>query len=407
MKILVISQYFWPESFRINEIVKSLVVRGIIVDVLTGKPNYPDGKIYKGYHAYGSEKEEWNGANIYRIPIFPRGISSGFRLFLNYLSFIFSGIVFGSQSLKKVKPDVIFVYAPSPLIQALVAVFLGWRKKIPVVVYVQDLWPESLEATGYYNNQIIIKFIELIVKFIYRNSKLILISSKPFEAYIQRFKSLAKIIYYPNSVNDTFHNLNSGKQIEFLGIEDIFTVVFAGNVGSAQAIEVITKAAKKINGYKNIRFIIFGSGSKLEWVKQQIEKDHLDNVLLAGRFAMEDMPYLLSKASVLLVTLANRKIFEATVPNKIQAYMAVGRPIIACMNGEGARLVVEANAGLTAPAENSGALADAVLQLFEMSHAERDKLGANGRAYYRKHFDHEKLISDLIEHLNYLVKDKI
>lgn len=406
MKILVISQYFWPEEFRISDLVKSLVERGINVDVLTGKPNYPDGKIYSGYRASGSMHELWQGANVFRVPIFPRGLRNGFHLFLNYLSFIFSGAIVGTWKLRDTENDIIFVYAPSPLLQALPALFIGWIKRIPVVLYVQDLWPESLEATGYVGNRIVIRIVEWLVRVIYQNSDLILVSSRPFKDSIQRFLPSAEIIYYPNSVDASFSDPKSGLKLDLPVFDDCFCVVFAGNVGAAQAVHVISEAAEKLGEHDDIRLVVLGSGSKLEWLHNQRIERGLTNLFLAGRFPVQAMPNLLSRADALLVTLSDRPIFAATVPNKIQAYMAVGRPIIAAINGEGARLVQEAEAGIPVPAEDSAALAEAILKLYAMPAAERDRLGQNGRRYYRQHFDHEQLVSELINYLTKVVKGK-
>lgn len=399
MRILVVSQYFWPESFRINEVVTSLVARGVDVDVLTGKPNYPDGHVFPGYRAMGCVTESWSGARVFRVPLFPRGQKSGMRLFLNYLSFMASAALFGAWRLRSVKPDAIFVYAPSPLLQALPALLLGWLKRAPVVVYVQDLWPESIEATGYVRNRLIIRMVEKLVRVIYRHSDLIMISSRPFAAAIQRFSPAAEIIYYPNSVDASFCDPDTGLKPDVPDLDTGFPVVFAGNVGSAQAVHVIVEAADLLKDHAQIRLVILGSGSELDWMRGQIEARRLPNLFLAGRFPVQAMPNLLARASALLVTLADQPIFAATVPNKIQAYMAVGRPIIAAMNGEGAQLVQEAAAGLAVPAEDGRALADAILKLYSLPPAERDRMGENGKNYYRNHFDHEQLVSVLIGHL--------
>jgi glycosyltransferase involved in cell wall biosynthesis len=404
MQILIVSQYFWPENFRINEIVKSLVERGEQVVILTGKPNYPQGKIYDGYRAGGCSFEIFNDIKVFRVPIFPRGFKSPIRLFLNYLSFVLSGLIFGPWLLRKTKFEVIFVYAPSPLLQAIPAIFIAKLRKIPVVLYVQDLWPESLEATGYLRNRFIIRLVESIIKFIYRNVDLILTSSKPFKNSIQRFSPKAKIIYYPNSVDKSFCDSESGIKPDVAVLDSGFCVVFAGNIGSAQAVQVIAEAAHQLKKYSDIRIVIFGSGSELEWLRTQVIERDLTNLYLMGQFPVEAMPNLLSRASALLVTLSDQAIFAATVPNKVQAYMAVGRPIIASMNGEGARLINEANAGLTVKAEDATALAMAILGLYQMPKVERDKLGINAQDYYRKHFNHEILINDLIGYLDNLVK---
>lgn len=399
MKLLVLSQYFWPESFRINEVVESLVARGLDVDVLTGKPNYPEGRIFSSYRAAGCTTESWNGARIFRVPLLPRGHKSGLRLALNYLSFIVTAAFFGAWQLRSVKPDVIFVYAPSPLLQALPALLLGWLKRAPVAVNVQDLWPESIEATGYVRNRLVIRLVESLVRVIYRRADLILVSSRPFAEAIGRFSPTAKIVYYPNSVDASFCDPEAGLKPDVPALDCGFTVVFAGNVGAAQAVHVIVDAAEILKSHPEIRLVVLGSGSELDWMRRQIELRGLDNLFLAGRFPVQAMPFLLSRASALLVALADRPIFAATVPNKIQAYMAVGRPIIASINGEGARLVREADAGLAVPAEDGTALAAAVLKLYSLPQSERDRMGANGKAYYRAHFDHEQLVSDLIAHL--------
>ncbi|MET3433842.1 glycosyltransferase involved in cell wall biosynthesis [Herbaspirillum seropedicae] len=406
MRVLIVSQYFWPEGFRINELAESLVQRGIDVDVLTGKPNYPEGKIYEGYKARGCVRESWQGANIFRVPLFPRGFRSARRLALNYLSFILSAAIAGTWQLRRIKSDVIFVYAPSPLLQALPALLIGWFKRIPVVLYVQDLWPESLEATGYVRNRLAIRMVEWVVKLIYRRSDLILVSSLPFKGSIQRFSPSAEIVYYPNSVDASFCDPQSGLKPDVPALDEGFRVIFAGNVGAAQAVHVIVDAAQRLKEHRDIRLVVLGSGSELEWMRTQIQERELDNLFLAGRFPVQAMPNLLSRADALLVTLADRKIFAETVPNKIQAYMAVGRPIIASMNGEGARIVQEANAGIAVAAEDGAAMADAVLRLHAMSQADRDQLGENGKRYYRQNFDHEQLVDDLVGHLTKMMKVK-
>lgn len=398
MRILVVSQYFWPENFRINELTQSLVDRGNIVDILTGKPNYPDGKIYPGYRATGCTHEIWRGASIFRVPLIPRGFRSGLRLFVNYLSFILSGAIAGGWQLRNNKYDIIFLYGTSPLLQALPALFIGWMKRSPVVIYVQDLWPESLEATGYLRNRFVIRIVELLVKVIYRCSDMILVSSQPFKKSIQRFSQTADVIYYPNSVDASFCNPEIGLKPNVPSLEQGFRVVFAGNIGSAQGVHVITEVADLLKTHKEIRLVVFGSGSELEWMRTRIAELGLSNLFLAGRYPVEAMPNLLSRADALLATLSDRQIFAATVPNKIQAYMAVGRPIIASMNGEGARLVKEAGAGIAVPAEDGPALAKAILNLYSMSTEDRNRLGENGRRYYQQHFDHDMLVSELIQH---------
>ena len=399
MRALVVTQYFWPETFRINEVVTSLVARGVAVDVLTGQPNYPDGRVFPGYNAWGINNQVWNGARLFRVPLFPRGQKSGLRLAINYFSFVISAAIFGAARLRSIKPDVILVYAPSPLLQALPALFLGWLKRVPVVLYVQDLWPDSLEATGYIKSRLIIRLVKSIVSFIYNKSDLILVSSKPFKTIIESYGTKANIIYYPNSVDRSFSDPESGPKSVIPELETGFKIVFAGNVGSAQAVHVIVNAAKLLREYADIRFIVVGSGSELAWMKDQVTSHHLNNLFLVGRHPVEAMPNILSRASALLVTLSDRPIFALTVPNKIQAYLAVGRPILASMNGEGARIVEEAGAGVSIPAEDGEALAAAILKLYELPESERIQLGSNGQSYFADNFEHEQLVEKLIDYL--------
>jgi glycosyltransferase involved in cell wall biosynthesis len=351
-------------------------------------------------------RETWNGANVYRVPLIPRGYRSGIRLFLNYLSFVVSAATLGPWMLRRVPCDAIFVYAPSPLLKALPALLIGWLKRVPVVVYVQDLWPESIEATGHVRNRLAIRMVESLVRFIYRHADLILVPSRSFVTPIQRFSPSAQVVYYPNSVDASFCDPEYGPKHELLALRSGFNVVFAGNVGTAQAVHVITEAAALLKKHPDIRIVVLGSGSELDWMRAQIAEHKLNNLILAGRFPVDAMPSLLAQASILLVTLADKEIFAATVPNKIQAYMAVGRPIIAAMNGEGARLVKESHAGLAVPAENANALADAIISLYEMPQSELEKLGANAQNYYRRHFDHETLITELQSHLAKIRKVK-
>jgi hypothetical protein len=206
MRLLVVSQYFWPESFRINDLVRSLAKKGHTVEILTGKPNYPEGMIYPGYHSWGCQVEAWQGMKIYRVPIVERGNGSGLRLALNYLSFVVSGLVFAPWMLRKKKYDVIFIDAPSPIFQAIPASFLGWLKCCPVALWVQDLWPESAQATGYIRSAWGLKFLENLVRFVYRHTDLLLVPSRAFQSPVAALAQGKMIVYHPNSVEAVLHS---------------------------------------------------------------------------------------------------------------------------------------------------------------------------------------------------------
>lgn len=398
MRVLVFSQYYWPESFRINEIAMTLQEKGAEVEVVTGKPNYPGGTVFSGYRSAGCQEERQQGILINRIPLFPRG-RGGMRLAFNYLSFILSGLLFAPWVLRGKCFNVIFVYAPSPILQTIPAIFLGWLKRCPVVLWVQDLWPESLSATGHVRNRIVLKLIEWMVRFIYRHCDLLLVQSQAFETPVRALAGNTPVVYYPNSVGDHFLDTAQKTQPQVEGMNHGFSVLFAGNIGSAQAVEVILELASRLQEHADIHFIVLGDGSRREWMCEEARKRGLANLHLPGRFPVEDMPAIMEKASALLVTLADQPIFRLTVPSKVQAYLAAGRPILACLNGEGANLVTEAGAGVAVPAEDARALADAVMRLYRMPVAEREAMGERGRAYYSKHFSHGMLVDQLIGYL--------
>ena len=398
MKILIVSQYFWPEEFTINEVSKTLVEKGNVVDVLTCMPNYPGGKTLPGYPAWKCQQENYQGISIHRVPFLPRG-KNRCNLAINYLSFVISGLVFGPWMLRKKKFDVIFVYAPSPILQAIPAIFLGWLKGCPVVLWVQDLWPESLSATGYVQNRLLLKLVELVVRFIYSHVDLLLVQSRAFEESVCSLASGTPIIYQPNSVGKIFDELVIDEIPYIDGFDKGFSVMFAGNIGAAQSVSVIVEAASILKQYTDIHFVILGDGSSREWMLKEAQQRELLNLHLPGKFPVETMPAFMQKASVLLVTLTDKSIFALTVPNKVQAYLAIGRPIIACLNGEGARIVVEAGAGLATPAEDAKALAETILNVYKLTPVERKNMGENGRKYFQKHFNHDHLVDQLIGHL--------
>lgn len=405
MNILIVSQYFWPENFRINDLVKALLVKAMRVDVLTGQPNYPDGQVFDGYRAGNFTKHSWGSATVHRLPLVPRGHGSAIRLICNYLSFVISGILLAPFALRRKRIDVIFVYAISPILQAIPAILIKWIKGAKLVIWVQDLWPESLEATGFVRNRWLLAMVRVLVRWIYRHADLILVQSEAFIAPVAALADAGKICYYPNSADDVFTSSSVDDECKISGLENGFSVVFAGNLGAAQAVDTIIDAAELLKDTPDIRIILVGSGSRTAWLQSQIEQRGLSNVLLAGQYPLSAMPAILRRAGALLVTLKDEAIFCHTIPSKIQAYLAVGRPIVACLNGEGARIIAQAEAGVSCPAENAVALAQAISSLYEMSDEGRAQLGKNGQRYFEQHFDSNLLTQTLIGHFEKLQKN--
>lgn len=408
MKILIVSQYFWPESFIINDLILHLHRLGHEVTVLTGKPNYPDGILFEGYSEKGIQQESYQGKiDVFRAPLRPRDSAGSRELFLNYFSFVFAGLRYFPSFIKDRKVDAILVFMPSPITSVIPAIPLKWAKKAHLAVWIQDLWPESLAATGHLRHPLLLKLVGWLVKGIYHFTDSLLIQSRAFRDPVGRLAKSDKIVYYPNSVDlqPVLHDKEAGlpdELVQLLGSN--FCLVFAGNIGKAQSIETIVEAAKRLQDHEHIKIVLVGSGSMLEWVKNQKQTFDLNNLVLTGRYPMQSMPTIYKYAAALLVTLKDEEIFSYTIPSKIQAYLSTKRPIIAALNGEGTRIIEESGAGLTGSAEDAEKLAANILAMYAMSQTRRDEMGANGYDYYREHFEMrsqaQRLIEILAERIN-------
>jgi glycosyltransferase involved in cell wall biosynthesis len=411
MRLLLVSQYFWPENFGINALAKSLQERGIEVTVLSGMPNYPEGSIFPGYPRLRVLRGEYEGVETIRMPIIPRGRKSALGLVLNYLSFIISGLLLGPWLLRGRSFDAVFVYAPSPLLQALPAIFLAWLKSAQLVVWVQDLWPESLSATGFVKNVWVLALVKRIVRFIYRRTDGILMPSEGFREPIAAMSiDEAKLHYFPNAWVDSEAD---GADVSFATtklVEEVaadFSVLFAGNLGTAQALDTVLDAAELLQRQGlAVRFFLVGSGSLSDWLARQVNDRGLHNVVLTGRLPANSMLPLYAAASALLVSLRDEPIFALTIPSKVQGYLAAGRPIIASLNGEGARIVELAGAGLTCPAGDANALAGAVAKLYALAPATRMRMGQSGCEFAHAHFSLQTLSGWLQQHLDKLVAER-
>ncbi|MCH8209656.1 MAG: glycosyltransferase family 4 protein [Nitrospinae bacterium] len=396
MKILIVSQYFWPENFRINDLAQGLTERGHRVTVLTGQPNYPGGKFFPGYGFFKNLKQHHDGIRILRVPLLPRGQAGGIRLFLNYISFALMGSILGPL-LCRGDIDVIFVHEPSPITVGFPAIVLKIIKKAPIIFWVLDLWPESLSATGSVKSQMVLSGVRRMAKFIYDRCDKILVQSRGFVFSIMEMGiPHNKIFYFPSWAEDIYKPLPRNLHSEIPDLPKGFLVMFAGNIGVAQDFPTLLGAAEKLKPHKNIHWIIIGDGRKFEWVKNQVHGRGLSqNVHLLGRYPLETMPYFFSKAGALLVTLKRDPIMSLTIPGKIQSYLASGRPIIAALDGEGVKVIQEAGAGMTSPAESMDGLAEIVLKMSEKSPSELEVMGMKGHEYYNEHFDRFTLFDKL------------
>ncbi|MBP3060771.1 Glycosyltransferase involved in cell wall bisynthesis [Ectopseudomonas chengduensis] len=400
MKILFLSQYFWPETFIVNDLVRKLSEQGHEVTVATAKPNYPGGEIFDGYKAWGVQRERFaESVDVIRVPLWPRGRGGSRNLILNYLSFVATGLFLLPWLLRGRKFDSIVVFAMSPITQVIPAIPLKWIKRAHLAAWVQDLWPESLAATGFVRNPQALRMVGWMVRGIYACCDTLLLQSRAFFDPVARYACRSKLVYYPNSIA-----LPSEKTVApevptqlLEELRENFCVVFAGNIGIAQSIETVVEAAELLRQHPALKFVLVGSGSRLEWVKERKASLGLDNLILAGRFPMEAMPQIFEHSSALLVSLRDEEIFSYTIPSKVQAYLAAGKAIIASLRGEGARVIEEAGAGKTCEPESANALVESILALMSLSPAEREQMGSAGQSYFNEHFDMDRQTERLVE----------
>lgn len=401
LRILVVSQYFWPENFRVNDLVREWVQRGHHVTVLTGIPNYPAGKVFEAYRQHPAAFGEYEGANVVRVPMLARG-TGGLRLMLNYLSFVLGACIWGPWRLRGIKADVIFVFEPSPVTVGLPALWLGKLKKAPVVFWALDLWPETLAAIGVVKSPRVLAWVGHLVRFIYNRCALVLGQSKGFLGSIAKYcTDRKKIRYFPSWAEEVFTDSAVQPAAEVPVLTDAFNVVFAGNIGEAQDMPAVLEAAERLKDDKTIRWIIVGDGRKSEWLQAEVLNRGLqERVLLPGRFPVERMPSFYAHADALLVSLKRDPVFSMTIPGKVQSYLMAGVPLVGMLDGEGAAVIRDANAGMTCDAGDGAGLAKAVLALAAMPSDERRQLGLNGRAYAEKEFGRAALMDRLENLLN-------
>jgi glycosyltransferase involved in cell wall biosynthesis len=405
MKVLIVSQYFWPENFRINDLAVGLVERGHEVTVLTGIPNYPSGRFFPGYGLLHKTREQYGGVRILRVPLLARGNASGVRLALNYLSFALSACLL-APFICRDEYDLIFVCQLSPITVGLPALFLKKLKKAPILFWILDLWPESLSATGAIRSARLLAQVDKLVRFIYRGCDKIVVASKGFLPGITaKGVAVERTGYFPNWYEPEYNTRKVPDELAIPpGLPAGFRVMFAGNVGVAQDFGTILLAAEILKPFPDIHWVIVGDGRHFEWVKEQVANRGLtDNVHLLGRHAPAAMTGFFAQADAMLVTLKRDPAFALTVPGKIQSYMACGRPILAALDGEGGRLITESGAGITSPAEDADALAESVLSMYRMPKEQRELMGKLGQKYCDDNFEREILIDRLENWLRELV----
>lgn len=380
MKLTIFSQHFWPEKFRINDLALKLKNFGITVNVFTGKPNYPSGVIEKKFRSFIPINDFYREIDILRFPIISRGKSSFFKLIINYLSYILSLSVF-SFFYKKKFGDIFFVYATSPIFQVLPAIFLGKIFKIPVVIWVQDLWPHNLIDTGYIKNSNLVKVLDFLIKKIYDNSDLILGQSTEIVNEIKK-KTKTKVYTFYNPSNYEFFKKQNPKKNFF------YNIYYAGNLGFGQSFDNIIEAFNSdILKKEKIRLLIYGSGKNFLLIKKKIKKLNLKNVLLYKSINSRKLKKKLIKANCFLLKLNNGIGLSKTIPAKFQTYLSFGKPMLVINNGIVGKIVKKNKIGFVCNSDSQKKFIDNVINLKKLSVKNTVEIYNNSRKLFIKSFE--------------------
>jgi len=382
MRILLIAQWFDPEpTFKGLPFAKALRNAGHEIEVITGFPNYPGGKLYPGYRIKWLQKDEIDGICVNRVPLYPSHDSSAIRRVLNYLSFAISACLFGTFGVRKA--HVIYAYHP-PMPVGLAAVVVGLFRRTPVVVDINDLWPDTLEASGMIRNRLVLGIVGRLCAWMYaRASRIVVVTPGFRRRLIERGVPAAKIEIIYNWSNEQALHLQGPPKLGDLGMDGRFNVVFAGNMGKAQALDVVIRAAKSIYlANPRIQFVFVGGGTEVDNLERLAEEIQVSNVRFLPRMPMDEVGAVLASADVLLVHLKDDPLFEITIPSKTQAYMGVGKPILMAVRGDAARLINDAGAGRCALPENEESLAEAVIAMAGLPSGVLTEMGKRGIEYY-------------------------
>ena len=387
MRILFITHYFQPEPnfFLGLPFAKELARRGHEVEVLTGFPNYPGGKIYNGYRVQLLQRETLEGIPVNRVPLYPSHDNSAVKRIMCYASLAVSASTIGATVVKQA--DVAYV-SQGPITVGLPACVLKILKGIPFVLHVQDLWPDTLLSTGMFNNRFGLKMVNTWCNFVYKQAaKIVSITPGIKQKLIERGVPEDKIEVIYNWCDDSqICRAEPNEELaKSLGMAGHFNIVFAGNMGKLQAMEPVLDAAKLVGDVQPaVQFVFIGSGVDVPCLKQKAADTGLKNVLFLPRRPVSEIGAILSLADVLLVHLKKDPLFEITIPSKTQAYLVAGRPVLIGVPGDATDLIIKANAGLPCESENPASIAEAVLKFHAMPKTQLDAMGQNGKRFYEQ-----------------------
>lgn len=395
MRCLIITNHFFPESFRVNDIAFELARKGHDVTVLTAIPDYPRGKFFDGY-GYFRRRTEWvNGVKVVRAAVIPRGGGTAARMVMNYLSVIVSFTLRGLWMALRGKYDYVFVHDTSPAFIIGAGVIVRKLQKAPLDVWILDMWPESLAAGGISSPRVY-AVVQRMMDSFYRHSDLLHISSHGFRKFLSaRGVADGKIRYLPNWADSVIQS-GGDTAAAIPPLPDGRIIMFAGNLGYAQNLENVLKAAELTSGHKDLHWVFVGDGRKRAWMDEFVRKHHLeDTVHLLGRYPIETMQSFFARADIMLVSLSDKPALNITLPAKVQAYMANAKPIMAMMNGEGRDIIKDAQCGFAIAADDVKGMADAATRILYIDKESLARLGQRALDYYNAHFSKDVCMAEI------------
>lgn len=398
MNILFISQYFYPEPFSNTEIARSLVVRGHNVEVVCCVPNYPEGAFYADYSNKVRRREIWEGISILRARTIARG-KRALTLMLNYLVYPVAALATIAQH-GRGSYSVSFTSMPSPIFQCIVAVTLKWFGRVPAVYWVQDIWPESLFNTIQIKPRLLRGPIRGLCAFLYRQADIVLVQSEAFRPALELMGvDREKIGFFPNSAPDDFVPMSrAGVDLCIAALVPTASLqlMFAGNIGESQNLDVIIDAASRLRSYGGIQWTLVGSGRDLDRLIKVVAQAGLEDIInFAGRHPMSTMPAFYALADAMIISLKDTEIFRMTVPYKLQTYMSAGKPVIGSVSGETKRIIDASGAGFCAEAEDVDGLCNTVLKFAALRDTQRAAMSQNARAYFAEHYSASRVFDGL------------
>lgn len=399
-RILIYTNHFDPEQFKINEAVSWLTEEGFQIHVVTGLPNYPEGRIFKGYGLFKKAIERRGKLTIKRLPLISRGNGSRPRLIVNYLTYFISTFFYTIfLILFKKKFDKVLVHHTSPFLIAVSAIFYKIIKRTEAILWDLDLWPQSLGAVGVINSEGILNGIEKVVKIIYKKFDIVLVGSKSFIRIVRQRVPHNRVYYFPNWAE----NIIEENKIEFeLSVDfnpNAIKIMYTGNLGKAQGFDTLCKVIIQ-NKNKNIQWIFIGGGRFKKEMEQLLSDEIRENIVIfIPQQKLATIPSWVAQADVMYLSLNESKLFSQTVPAKLQGYMAMGKSTLAMLAGEGASIIKEAKCGFVAPPSNVIKLNEQINYILNTSKSERKNLGENGKVFYQNNFSSKIRKKELIAYI--------